>query len=248
MATSELDGLRLTDGVEVTEKVVVSHYLGVVIDRQVNPGRTRALVLDLGLASGGMSPPDVTNRSPWDSFLRVPSRSVVLSDGVAIAAVQAFGHYCYGMWRWGLIALALAGASIIAGLPSLMALAAGVLIFFAVVLVHEIGHVLVYRLAAGSSSPGHLVSRGATCHLVRPPLRPWADAAVALGGPLAPLMVALLMLPVFSAAPVLCSAWWAVSLGHVFALVFPRGDGATLRSIVAEQRERRVGRDVQQGP
>jgi hypothetical protein len=128
-----------------------------------------------------------------------------------------------------------------AGLSSVIALAAGALLFAAAILVHEIGHVLAYRALAPRDSPGIMVTRGLRCHLVRKTLTAKADLAVALAGPMAPAVVGAFLLPVAAWVPLVFWAWAALALSHAACAALPFGDGETIRDSWRRARDGRRG-------
>ena len=173
---------------------------------------------------------------PWTT-----SRAVPMPSGVLRAAAGALRHFSSGM---GLVLVTGAGTlalGVLTGARALVALAVAVLLLLCSVLVHEIGHVLAYRLAIGRAAPAALVVRGLHCRVVRLRGGRRADASVVLAGSLA---------PVLAAAPVWLLAGWApalplsatlIALGHVAGLLLPVGDGASLREILRSRRRARVG-------
>lgn len=152
-------------------------------------------------------------------------RSRRLPEGVARGALHSIGHNIAGMKMGaaseiGLIALALVTKS-----GAFVALACVLAMFLVSVVVHEAGHVVAYRLFS-TAGPGYLVRSGVRCYLIRPVLPRIADRWVIAAGPIAPLAVAILCIPVMLYAPIPYLAWLAIALGHALTLALPAGDGA----------------------
>ncbi|WP_138419347.1 hypothetical protein [Sinomonas gamaensis] len=133
------------------------------------------------------------------------------------------------MSRCAALALVSSVVGIAAGLSSLIAIAAGGLLFSAAILVHELGHVLAYRALAPADSPGIMVTCGIRCHLVRKTLTPKADLAVALAGPVAPAIAGAFLIPFAAWVPLVLWAWAALALSHAVCAALPFGDGETIR-------------------
>jgi len=205
--------------------------ISVAVDRE----DIRTLLLDLGLASGYMIPPPEGVLARVLLAFRSRSRARKMSSNTALAVAQSLVHNAVGMWRWWVLACLLSCMSLLLELPSLTAMAVAAVLFFLVVLTHELGHVIAYRCAAGASAPALMVSRGSACHLVRSALSVRRDMAVVLSGPTAPVLVGVF---ISLASRPIAIAWSCIALGHLGALVVPVGDGRTLRSIL---RERRAG-------
>ncbi len=163
---------------------------------------------------------------PWFT-----TRSRRLPAGVLPAAVMCLRHFATGM---GLIGAVLATALVVgvcAGSLAAIALALAGFALIGSVLVHELGHVVAYRILIGRTAPAVLTVRGASCRVIRLAGRPSSDAWVVLAGPLAPLVVALSSWPLFALAPSAVLLVTLIAIGHVVGLVLPVGDGVTLRAI-----------------
>jgi len=135
----------------------------------------------------------------------------------------------------GLIGAVLAAALVIgacAGLLAVVALSLTGLALIGAVLVHELGHVLAYRILVGRAAPAVLTVRGASCRVVRLSGRSSADLGVVLAGPFAPLLAASLGWPLFALAPAAVLMVTLIAVGHVAGLALPAGDGLTLRAII----------------
>ena len=154
-----------------------------------------------------------------------------LPAGIVAAALASLGHFGAGM---GLLLGALGGALVIGiatGYLGLAAVSIMGLVLLCSVLVHELGHVLAYRILIGRRAPAVLVVRGASCRLVRLAGARARDAAVVVAGSLAPVVAALPLWFLFAQAPALVILTTLVALGHVVGLVIPVGDGAALREL-----------------
>lgn len=155
----------------------------------------------------------------------------VLPAGVVAAALASLRHFGAGM---GLLLGVLGGAlviGIVTGYLGLAAVAIMGLVLLGSVLVHELGHVLAYRVLIGRRAPAVLVVRGASCRLVRLSGATTPDAVVIAAGSLAPVVAALPLWFLFAQAPVLVILATLVALGHVVGLLIPVGDGAALREL-----------------
>lgn len=225
--------LVLTPGAFDRGDAVLHPSLGIEASRSSKD--FRQTLLELGLASEAGS-----NVWRW-LFGAATSRARLLPDGWP-AVHAALIHCLTGMSRWAALAFVSSALGFAAGLSSLIALAAGCLLFFAAVLVHEIGHVVAYRALAPRDSPGIMVTRGLRCHLVRKTLAPNADIAVALAGPVAPAIAGSFLIPVATRAPLVFWAWAALALSHAACAALPFGDGETIRDSWRRARgERRRG-------
>ena len=154
-----------------------------------------------------------------------------LPAGVVAAALASVRHFGAGM---GLILGGFCGALVIGiatGSLGLAALAIMGLVLLGSVLVHEVGHVLAYRILIGRRAPAVLVVRGASCRLVRLSGARASDAVVIAAGSLAPVLAALPLWSLFAHAPALVILATLVALGHVVGLLIPVGDGAALREL-----------------
>lgn len=186
-------------------------------------------ILELGLASEEEIP-------GWRSLVGpLPFRARVLPRGVRRSAWVVSSHWAKGQTRWATAVLMSLVVGLATRLHSLVALAAGGLLFALAVLVHEAGHVVAYRALAPRDAPAIFVVRGMRCHLVRMRLMPLSDVAVALAGPLAPGGMAIFFVPLLFAErvapwmPLVCVAWLALALSHALCAALPLGDGATIR-------------------
>jgi hypothetical protein len=154
-----------------------------------------------------------------------------LPAGVCAAALASLRHFGAGM---GLYLGVLGGAlpvGIATGYLGLAAVAIMGLVLLGSVLVHELGHVLAYRLLFGRRAPAVLVVRGASCRLVRLSGPRTSDALVIAAGPLAPVVAAVPLWFLFPHAPALVILATLVAIGHVVGLLIPVGDGAALREL-----------------
>lgn len=210
-------------GVESDGGVYLSPDLGIAIPA-AHP-EAAALLPRYGLASesavlrfGGRS-------------ARIPvwwlSSSVRLSGPRWAMVVRAALHVLRGMTGWLLLAAALTIAAA-SGPGSVAGIAAVILLLVLSVVVHEAGHVAAY--ATTPDAVGYLVTRGARCELVRRRLPPPTERLVVVAGPLAPLALAGVTVPLLAVAPLLWSAWLVIALGHAATLAVPIGDGAALRA------------------
>ncbi|MEA5454629.1 hypothetical protein SPF06_07830 [Sinomonas sp. JGH33] len=197
-------------------------------------------LLDLGLAS----------ETAEHGLLRLvfgasPSRAKALPGGWVPSVAAALVHYGLSMSRVvGLLGLVFA-AGLGTGATSLAGLALGGLLLVGSALVHELGHVVAYRLAGGPGAPAIAVAKGMKCHLVRRRLSPRRDLLVAAAGPLAPGLLVLPAVPLVWIAPLAFAAWIAIALGHALCALCPVGDGLTIWVALAQlRRERRAAADT----
>lgn len=163
---------------------------------------------------------------PWFT-----SRSRQLPSGTLPAAMACLRHFGSGMS----LILATLGVALAVGvafrLLALIAMASIGLVLAASILVHELGHVLAYRILMGAKAPAVLIVRGASCRVLRLS-GPWrADVTVVLAGSAAPVVAAACAWPLFGLAPSAVLLGTLIALGHVVGLVLPFGDGAALREI-----------------
>jgi hypothetical protein len=217
--------LRPTPGVLRSHHRYRSDALG--LEFVDDGGRGRELILSTGLASGPF-----TGHLLLDHVGPV-SRAARLRSGVVRAACHAAGHFIGTGWsHWLLLGVVLAIASAVHNVAvAALALASGAVLLSFVV--HELGHVLAYRVLAGEDAPAHLVARGLSFHLVRRRLPPTRDVAVIVSGPGAPAALSIVLAPAL--LPVSPVTWWvtaALGAGHLLALLLPAGDGRTLRDAV----------------
>lgn len=197
----------------------------------------------LGLRQRGPGPRAVADGLCSDElFLRVAgrswrlppwftSRSRQLPHGALAAAVACVSHFGSGM---SLILAALGltlAVGVVGGSLALVALATFGLVLCGSILVHELGHVLAYRILMGATAPAVLVVRGASCRVLRRRGPRGADLSVVLAGSAAPVAAAICSWPLLPLAPSAVFLGALVAVGHVVGLVLPFGDGAALREI-----------------
>jgi hypothetical protein len=164
---------------------------------------------------------------PW--FTR---RGRLLPPGSGYAAMVALGQTAAGMSLGLFPAMLGLGTGLAVGLAALTSLSGGALIMMVSVLVHEVGHVVAYRLLMGREAPAVLVTRGPSSYLVRRRGEWGKDFAVVVSGAVAPSLVGLASLPLLWHFPFLAVIAAATAAGHVIALGFPVGDGASLRELI----------------
>lgn len=210
-------------GVEEEQGVLICTELGLRRRRSAPEAVADGLCSEeLFLRAGGRS----WHLPPWFT-----SRSRLLPRGVVPAALACVTHFGSGM---GLILAALVvllATGAVFGLSALIALATLGLVLVGSILVHELGHVLAYRILMGVAAPAVLIVRGASCRVLRLSGPWWADVSVVLAGPVAPVVVAACAWPLFELAPPAVLLGALVALGHVVGLALPFGDGAALREI-----------------
>jgi hypothetical protein len=173
---------------------------------------------------------------PWFTSAAIP-----LPHGIGAATLATLRHQASGMAPLLLAAVATLLAGLASASSGLTALGALALLVLVSVLVHELGHVVVYRALFGRAAPALVVVRGASCHVVRRADGSRADGAVVVAGGAAPALVALASLPLVGVAPYPVLLGALIALGHLVALALPFGDGASLRSISAARRRRVTG-------
>lgn len=128
----------------------------------------------------------------------------------------------------GGIALLAAGA----GLLGLVVVAHGIALLALALLatvVHELGHLVAYRLAA-PSAPALLECDLLRAALHRAPLARRPDRAVTLAGPLAPLVLVAVLLPLAGALPAEAIAATVVAAAHAGSLALPTADRRAWRN------------------
>jgi hypothetical protein len=221
----------LTAGVHRIDGHLVHAGLGLAIPDDC---AHRALADDLGLVSTRirvMAGRRTLLLPPW---WHSAARPLPASPGRAV--LTSIIHNAAGMAP--LLALALGAAVLGAGLgsPALVAVGTVAMVCLCSVLVHEAGHVLAFRLLLPRDAPAILVVRGVSCRLVRPSGGTVRDAVVVCAGAAGPLLIAVLLLPAITLAPLLVSFAAMVALAHAAALLIPVGDGAALRDAAREGR------------
>jgi hypothetical protein len=156
---------------------------------------------------------------------------VVLPPGRA-AALAGASHAMLKVMGWPFTAVVVAWLVLhAAGQAVLATIAGAVLLFLLSLVLHELGHVVVFRVVA-PRAPGIFTARTGRFRLIRGTLPTGRDIAVTLAGPAAPfLLPALLAAPPFG-APVQFWAAAAIAFGHVSLLLRRDGDGAMLRAAV----------------
>ncbi|PPH21730.1 hypothetical protein C5D47_09320 [Rathayibacter toxicus] len=137
-------------------------------------------MLDYGMAS---EPP----RRGLFGALWPRSRAVLMPHSIPAAVVRSLLHNSMGMLLWWCASLALILVGLVSTVPSFIALGVALILFFSAVLIHEVGHVVAFRLRAGPWTTGVLVSRGVRCYMVRPAINRAHECLVILAGPCAPL-------------------------------------------------------------
>lgn len=192
--------------------------------------------LELGLVSHRPELSVGARRFPLPPWLT--AASIALPPGVGRAMLGTLRHQATGMAPLlgaSVAALVVGVATASLGLGGVAGLALALL---ASVLVHELGHVVAYRVLFGATAPAFVVVRGAACHVVRRANDSRADVAVVVAGGAAPVVVVLAALPLAAAAPYPVLLGALVAVGHLAALALPFGDGASLRRIAAARRDR----------
>jgi hypothetical protein len=163
---------------------------------------------------------------PWfTSSARPVPGGLLRAIGTTIAHVGAGLSAGIAAGVAGVLAGGAGGRLALTGLSTVL------LVVLASVVVHEVGHVVAYRLTRGPAAPAVLVVRGFGTHLVRLAGPAWSDTLVAASGALGPIAVAALLWTLVGVAPFLVLVSTLVAAGHATALLLPFGDGATLRAI-----------------
>lgn len=214
--------LKLTEGVLQDSQGFSHAELGVYGPRE-HP-RLRTELLDSGLAS--------ELSAPW---WRCRSRATALRLGVVAGGLGSLVHNTRGMALPLGACMVTAALSAATGAIGIAGIAVAALILAASILVHELGHVVAFRLVS-PGAPAVTVSAGIRCHLVRRGLSGWREIAIVVCGPFAPAMLCPILLPCADALPFLFWGWAAVSAGHAVMLLFPVGDGENLRRTLTEHR------------
>lgn len=193
--------------------------------------------LELGLVSHRPELSVGARRLPLPPWLT--AASIALPPGVGRAILGTLRHQATGMapLLGASVAALVAGvATASLGLGGVAGLALALLVS---VLVHELGHVVAYRVLFGATAPAFVVVRGAACHIVRRADDSRADVAVVVAGGAAPVVVVLFAaVPLAAAAPYPLFLGALIAVGHLAALALPFGDGASLRRIAAASRRR----------
>lgn len=159
-------------------------------------------------------------------------RSRRLPASVARTTLSAALQLVVAMAPWLAAAAGSAVAGWLTGFGSLTATGLVVAMIVLSVVVHELGHVVAFRLL--SSAPAWLVTTATSAALVRP--RHPREWMVVLAGPLAPLALAAAAAPVVAFSPPSWWGWLAIAAGHLLSLAFPVGDGESLRAVLRRTR------------
>jgi hypothetical protein len=187
------------------------------------------LTTDLGLVSVriSLSVAGVTIAVP--PWLHPAARP--LPDGVLHASAASVSQNAAGMS----ILLVPAAGALVAGWASgsvaLAGMATAGLVILVSMLVHEVGHVVAYRLLMPRDAPGILVVRGMSFHRVRVTAGRVRDRVIVLAGAVAPNLVVAALSPLYPMAPFTLAFAILVALAHIAALALPVGDGASLRGV-----------------
>lgn len=193
-----------------------------------------ALATDLGLVS------TVIRMKVGAWWIRLPPwwHTAVrpLPAGCGRAVRASITHNVAGMAPLLALALAAVAIGIVAAVTALLAVGTVALVCLCSVLIHEAGHVAAFRIVLPRDAPGILVVRGPSCHLVRPSGGPSRDAAIVAAGAAAPVLIAAMLLPVATLAPLPVVFAVLVALAHAAALLIPVGDGAALRAALRARR------------
>ncbi len=221
----------VTPGVRRVDGRLVHVGLGLAIPDDPDH---HALAADLGLISTRTR----VTLGRW-SFLSPPwwgsaARPLPATRGRAVLA--SIVHNTAGMAPQLVLALGAVALGGMVASTGLVAVGTVALVCLGSLLVHEAGHVLMFRLLLPRDAPGILVVRGLSCRLVRPSGGAVRDAAIVAAGAAVPMLVATLLLPALAVAPLLVAFCAMIALAHAAALVIPAGDGAALRAALRERR------------
>jgi hypothetical protein len=100
-------------------------------------------------------------------------------------------------------------------------------VLFSIVL-HELGHVLAFRMLAPAGTPVRIWWSGVDAGLVRRPLSRVREVTVTLAGPLSPAATVLLVWPFLPVAELI--AFGITAFGHSLSVFLPGGDRDALRN------------------
>jgi hypothetical protein len=157
---------------------------------------------------------------------------VELPPGVARALLHALVAFARASGAALAVVALLAVAATAVGL---VVVAHGIAVLLLVLLanvVHELGHVIAYRLAAPARR-AQLECDGFRAALHRDRLARRADRAVTAAGPLAPLLLVPALLPFASTSPAEAVAAGVIAAAHALGLVLPTADRRAWREAVA---------------
>ena len=224
--------MQITRDVQPRRGVVLvgAHYVDTSKNLQAATADL-ALARELGLVTvtWGMA-----GRERRARLLRlVVTRSVDLPAGILPAVVTSLSVHARGSIPAATMAGLAAAVGLLTGFLGVTASGIALAALAASVIVHETGHVVVYRLVAPAEAWGTIVRGAAAGHLVRMPLGARADVLVACGGAGAVVAGTLLFLPLAPASPLVPVLWGAIAGGHALSLLVPVGDGATIRTLSA---------------
>lgn len=217
---------RLTPGVRSEGGYLMHERLGI---RLPDADETEDLAQDLGLVSTVLRVQGQRWRIQIPPWLHHCARP--LPPGVLAAAKASIVLNTRGMSLFLLFAASASVAGWLSGSIVLTGLAAAAFVILVSVLVHEVGHVIAYRLLMPRDAPAILVVRGLSCHLVRSTGGPGRDAVIVLAGAIAPVVAAATLLPLYNLASFVVAFALLVALAHVAVLAIPIGDGAALRCL-----------------
>ncbi|WP_194948753.1 hypothetical protein [Actinomyces trachealis] len=163
-----------------------------------------------------------------------PTRARTLPQSVAAAVAASIGHNLRGTLSYWTVTVCATMYGAAARDPLTLGIGLIGALFLLSVLLHEAGHVLVFRLLAPAGAQAHIVSHGLHCYMVRLALPRRKDLAVALAGPFGPLLLGGPVLLALLRWPPTQLLWAAAALGHIATLLLPVGDGLALRRHRAE--------------
>jgi hypothetical protein len=224
----------VTRGVAVEKNLVLFPGLGLCAERGSKEALSLGLVSEETVVGSGR----LAARIP----LRFDSRALVLPPGVARGAFAAAAHFVRGMSLVLVLSLAAAAVATSVNHLAIVGLAMMVLLLLAATIVHEVGHVVAYRLRFGVAASAIAVVRGVDCRLTRARGSPGDDLVVAVAGPLAPTVLAVASWVAWGTAPFAVLMFTLIALGHTLSLLLPIGDGATVREIISRLETQRAPR------
>ncbi|MFH5878131.1 hypothetical protein [Arthrobacter sp. NA-172] len=190
--------------------------------------------LDSGLASARHA----ARRGPL-ALLRCP-RPVLATESVAVppGSARSLAQAMAMMLRtlgWPLVLIAAVWCALEAAGQRTFALLGSLAFLILVSLIlHELGHLAVFRFLA-PSAPALFSVRSGRFRLVRCSLPRYQDVAVTVAGPAAPWVLPLLLSPFYSGLPVLFWTSAVVAGSHLVLLLRNDGDGGMLRAALGQR-------------
>lgn len=229
--------LRITPtaGVTVDRATWCHHGLGVCVDappalidrRSDDDAVLRAEVaLALGLASARNPSISLTG----EFMLAVqPSIAIALPRRPHAILLKACAAFARVHWLPLVAGTAAIGLALVYGNPVLLHGSICLIAMLLSLVVHELGHALVFNAVSRGVEAAILVVNRGSPHLVRQATPGWRSVAVTVAGPMAPVVATLVASPILLVnipELVMCSM---ISASHLLSLLLDSGDGAQLR-------------------